>query len=117
MRDFRIKEEDPARTPYSLLFSWRSRMPYQKRAKTGYRFKKTGLRLSKKAHVVVALTGGSLEELHVFRDRKKAKAKRDELAKRYGLEGEECKESPHGKDCRWSALDEDEVHMHQVDVE
>jgi hypothetical protein len=67
--------------------------------------------------VVIALTGGSLEDVHVFTDRKKAKAKRDELAKRYGLEGEEYTESPHGKDCRWSDLDEDEVHMHKVDVE
>jgi hypothetical protein len=87
------------------------KMPYQKKLTSNYS------KFPKKAHIVVALAGGKLEELHVFRDRKKAKAKRDELARIYGLEGEDYEKSPHGKDCQWSALDEDEVHMHKVDVE
>jgi hypothetical protein len=91
-------------------------MPYQKRAKTSYGRNPTST-LPKKAHVVVALAGGVLEEAHVVLNRKKAQAKRDELAKAYGLEGKQYTKSPHGKDCRWSDLDEDEVHMHRVDVE
>jgi len=92
-------------------------MPYQRRPKTSYGSRKTGPKLPRKAHVVIAMAGGVLEDVHVILDKKKAKAKRDELAKVYGLEGKEYTESPHGKDCRWSDLDEDEVHMHQVDVE
>jgi hypothetical protein len=92
-------------------------MSYQKKNKSNYRTKNAASRFPRKAHVVVALAGGSLEAVHVFRDRKKAKAKRDELAKTYGLEGEEYEENPHGRDCRWSNLDEDEVHMHRVDIE
>jgi hypothetical protein len=89
-------------------------MPYQKKPKPSYRSVR---KFPKKAHVIVALAGGGLEEVHVILDRKKARAKRDELAKAYGLEGKEYTESPHGKECRWSDLDEDEVHMHKVDVE
>jgi hypothetical protein len=77
-------------------------MSYRKKSKT--RYTKTR---PKKAHVVIALAGGVLEDVHVIVDRKKAKKKRDELAKRYGLEGEEYTQSPHGKDCRWSDLDEE----------
>lgn len=92
-------------------------MFYRKRAKPSYGSKQAITKFPKKVHVVIALAGGSLEEVHVILDCKKAKAKRDELAKAYGLEGKEYTESPHGKDCRWSDLDEDEVHMHKVDAE
>jgi hypothetical protein len=88
---------------------------YRKKSKTSYT--KGASKFPKKAHVVIALAGGSLEDVQVIVDRKKAKAKRDELAKAYGLEGKEYTESPHGKECRWSDLDEDEVHMHKVDIE
>lgn len=91
-------------------------MPYQKRAKASYGRKPT-FKLLTKAHVVVALSGGVLEEVHVILDRKKAKAKRDKLAKKYDLVGKQYTESPHGKECRWCDLDEDEVHLHKVDVE
>jgi hypothetical protein len=91
-------------------------MSYRKKTNSSYASKHAETKFPKKVHVVVA-TVGSLEELHVFSDRKKAKAKRDELAKEYGLEGEEYEKSPHGKDCRWSDLNEDEVHMHKVNVE
>jgi hypothetical protein len=60
-----------------------------------------------------------LEDVHVILDKKKAKAKRDELARTHGLVGKQYTETPcaQGKECRWSDLDEDEVHMHKVDVE
>jgi hypothetical protein len=92
-------------------------MPYQKKPKTSYRSTKTGLKFPKKAHVVVALAGGVLEDVHVILDRKKARAKRDELARAHGLVGEQYMDSPHGKECRWSDLDEDEIHLHEVNLE
>jgi hypothetical protein len=62
-------------------------MTYNKKANTGYGNRKPSIKLPKKAHVVLALRGGTLEEVHVILDPKKAKAKRDELAKAHDLVG------------------------------
>ena len=58
-------------------------------------------------------------EVHVIIDPKKTKAKRDELAKEHDLEGKQYTEGHNKecKDCRQSDLDEDEIHLHKVNVE
>lgn len=94
-------------------------MQYNKKSNVGYGNRKPLVKLPKKAHIVLSLEGGHLGEVHVIIDPKKAKAKRDELAKEHDLIGKQYTEGHNKecKDCRQSDLDEDEVHLHKVNVE
>ena len=94
-------------------------MTYNKKANAGYGNRKAANKLQKKVNVVLALEGGHLGEVHVIMDPKKAKAERDKLAKEHDLVGKQYTEghSEECKACRQSNLDEDEVHLHKVDVE
>jgi hypothetical protein len=92
-------------------------MSYTKKSRSSYRVKKYSK--SKKVNVVLALEGGHLGEIHVMTNHNKAIAQRNKLAKEHDLIGKQYMENHNKrcKDCRQCDLDEDEVHLHRVDIE
>ena len=66
-------------------------------------------------HVIVGLRGGCLEDVFLFIDEKKANEKRKSMLKDYELTDKDKPDNAHSRKCRWNS--ENELHLHQVEVE